>query len=430
MNNIKINQFLFYTFPSYLIIALPILLITGPFLSDLALTLIGVLFVINSLVNKIFFYYKNFFFKIFILFNFFLIISSLLSDGYVLYSLQKSIAYIRYGIFAIGVYYLVDKNPDLIKKVFFSLLFCFLALSLDGFLQFFTGENILGYTKYATRISSFFDKELVLGSYLARLFPILFGFFILIYGEKKNHLIFLCLVIVFISSEIIIFLSGERTAFFFLNLSTLFIILLSPKYKILRFSILAISILLIFIISQKYPIYKERIFDQTISQLNISSDKKENIFDQIKNKDIYIFSYRHHQHYLSAYKIFLDNKIFGIGPKNFRNICKNDKYFINEYSCTTHPHNTYMQLLAETGLVGFIIIFSTFIFLVILCLKQFALQFFKKDFVFNSYQIFLLSAIFITLWPFAPSGNFFNNWINVIYFFPVGFLLQTLKKNN
>ena len=63
MNNIKINQFLFYTFPSYLIIALPILLITGPFLSDLALTLIGVIFVINSLVNKIFFYYKNFFLK-------------------------------------------------------------------------------------------------------------------------------------------------------------------------------------------------------------------------------------------------------------------------------------------------------------------------------------------------------------------------------
>ena len=194
--------------------------------------------------------------------------------------------------------------------------------------------------------------------------------------------------------------------FFFLNLSTLFIILLSPKYKILRFSILAISILLIFIISQKYPIYKERIFDQTISQLNISSDKKENIIDQIKNKKIFIFSHKHHQHYLSAYKIFLDNKIFGIGPKNFRNICKNDKYFINEYSCTTHPHNTYIQLLAETGLVGFIIIFSTFSFLIILCLKQFVLQFLKKDFVFNSYQIFLLSAIFITLWPFAPSEIF------------------------
>ena len=23
------------------------------------------------------------------------------------------------------------------------------------------------------------------------------------------------------------------------------------------------------------------------------------------------------------------------------------------YSCTTHPHNTYMQLLAETGIIGF-----------------------------------------------------------------------------
>ena len=185
MNNIKNNELFFHKFPSYLLIFLPILLITGPFLSDLALTLIGVIFVINSIKNKIYFYYKNFFFKIFLLFYFFIIISSLVSEGYVLFSLQKSLTYIRFGIFALGVYYLVDKDPDIIKKVFFSLLFCFLILSLDGFLQFFTGENILGYTKYSTRISSFFGNELVLGSYLARLFPILFGFFILIYGNKK-----------------------------------------------------------------------------------------------------------------------------------------------------------------------------------------------------------------------------------------------------
>ena len=269
-----------------------------------------------------------------------------------LYSLSKSVPYIRFGLFSIGVFYLIDQNPALIKKVFYSLLLCFLILSLDGFLQFFTGENILGYTKYDTRISSFFDKELVLGSYLARLFPILFGFFILLYGSKTNNFVFLCLVAIFVSSEIIIFLSGERTAFFFLNLSAIFILFLSPKFKLLRMLMLLISIFFIFLISLKFPIYKERIFDQTLTQLNISTEKNEKIVDQIKNKDFYIFSYRHNQHIISAYNIFLDNKVIGIGPKNFRNICKEEKYNINEYSCTTHPHNTYVQLLSETGLVG------------------------------------------------------------------------------
>ena len=414
MINTKSNDFLFHKFPSYLLIALPIFLVTGPFLSDFAVTTIGLLFVINSIKNKIYFYYKNIFFKIFIIFYFFLIISSFSSDGYILFSLEKSVTYIRFGIFALAVFYLVDNNPHLIKKVFFSLLFCFFILSADGFLQFFTGENILGYTKYATRISSFFDEELVLGSYLSRLFPILFGFFILIYGEKKNKFIFFCLIIIFISAEIIIFLSGERTAFFFLNLSALVILILSPKFKILRFSMLFISLLVIFLISLKFPIYKERIFDQTLTQFNISYKKNENIFDQIKNKDIYIFSHRHQQHYSAAYSIFLDNKVFGIGPKNFRNICKKEKYNINKYSCTTHPHNTYIQLLTETGLIGFLIIFSIFIFIMICCFKHLALQFFKKKFLFNSYQISLLSAVLITLWPFVPTGSFFNNWINII----------------
>ena len=68
MNGIKIDEIFLHKLPSYLLISLPILLITGPFLSDFALTLIGILFVINSIKNKIYYYYNNFFFKIFIIF--------------------------------------------------------------------------------------------------------------------------------------------------------------------------------------------------------------------------------------------------------------------------------------------------------------------------------------------------------------------------
>ena len=62
------KKFFFETFPSYLIILLPVLLITGPFLSDLAVSLIAFIFIINSLKNNLSKYYKNIFFKIFIFF--------------------------------------------------------------------------------------------------------------------------------------------------------------------------------------------------------------------------------------------------------------------------------------------------------------------------------------------------------------------------
>ena len=36
------------------------------------------------------------------------------------------------------------------------------------------------------------------------------------------------------------------------------------------------------------------------------------------------------------------------------------------------------------------------------------------------------------LWPITTNGNFFNNWLNLISFYLLGFLLhaQFLKKNN
>ena len=41
---------------------------------------------------------------------------------------------------------------------------------------------------------------------------------------------------------------------------------------------------------------------------------------------------------------------------------------------------------------------------------------------------FLLFAIFLTLFPFIPTGNFFNNWLSCLYFIPIGFLLYVSYK--
>ena len=68
--------------------------------------------------------------------------------------------------------------------------------------------------------------------------------------------------------------------------------------------------------------------------------------------------------------MFLSNPLFGVGPKNFRMLCNDEKYFV-KHGCSTHPHNTYVQLLSETGIVGFIPIISIFFILSFVFLKQF-----------------------------------------------------------
>ena len=71
--------------------------------------------------------------------------------------------------------------------------------------------------------------------------------------------------------------------------------------------------------------------------------------------------------------MFKENKIFGQGPNAYRYLCSDQRFKLNYWSCSTHPHNYYFQLLAETGLVGFIFIFGAFLMVLFRCFKIFFL---------------------------------------------------------
>lgn len=408
------KNFFFETLPSYLIISLPILLITGPFLSDLAVSIISIIFIFNSFQNNLKKYYNNVFVKIFILFWIILICSSLLSNN-VIISLKNSFFYFRFGLFSLCFWYLLERNKFILKYLFVSILICFFSLIIDGYIQYTLGKNIFGIEMYReNRVSSFFGSELILGSYLSRLFPILFGLFVYL-DQKKSKKFLILITFIFIFTEGLIFLSGERLALFFMNFSAIYIILMIDNYKIYRLWTYVISIFLILILFNIYPKSKERIIDQTIN-------------DMTKNDSgqLYIFSKPHHDMYTSAYRMFLDNTFFGVGPRQYRNECVN--YIVSEYSCETHPHNTYMELLSEAGVFAFLIISSIFTYLCFISFRHFIYRFLKKKKSrLNDFQICLLSAVLISLWPFSPSGSFFNNWMSIVYFIPVGIILWQVE---
>ena len=333
-------------------------------------------------------------------------------------SLKISFFYFRFGVFVIAMGTLLSFDDKFVKYFFYSIFICFTSLILDGFYQYFNGENILGW-KNSYRTSSFFGDELILGGYLSRLWPIFFGLSIFII-KKKNHLYFL-LLIIFILSEVLIFLSGDRSAFFYINLSAFFVILFSRKLVKLRIFTLLSSILIIIIISFINPTAKERVFDHTLSQMNLTKDKKNN------NDKVYIFTKEHNNIYIASYKMFLDNKIFGVGVKNFRNFCSNPKYQINGINaCNTHPHNTYLQILTETGLVGFIYLLFILFYFCKYLLKHLVYRF-RGKYYFSDFEICVLSGIAIYIWPFIPTGNIFNNWLNVAMYLNLPFLIWSRK---
>ncbi len=421
----KKKVFFFDTIPNFIIILIPVLLITGPFLPDLGVSIVALIFLINSKVNNLSKYFNNIYFKFFIIFWIILILSSLFSEN-VISSLRTSFFYFRFGLFSLCFWYLIEKDQIILKYLFYSITLCFVGLIIDGYIQYFYGKNILGIEIYSNnRVSSFFGSELILGSYLARFFPILFGLFIFIDQKSKvknKNLLFL-MTLTFVLAEGLIVLSGERVALFFMNMSAIFIILMINNYKKYRFWTYVGSLLLIFSLIFFFPQTKNRIINQTINDFTSNPSTTEN---EKQTSKIYVFTKAHNDMYVTGLKIFKDNKLFGVGPRQYRNICKD--YSVSKLACQNHPHNTYIELLSEAGFFAFIIVFTTFLLIVIFSITHLFQLLLKKKILFNDFELCILSAIIISLWPLVPTGSFFNNWMSVVYYFPVGiFLWQRLK---
>ncbi|WP_082256596.1 O-antigen ligase family protein [Candidatus Pelagibacter communis] len=418
-NNIKVS------FSEILFVSLPILLISGPLLSDFAITFISLAFLFEKIYRNDFSAIKDKYFYIFLIFWIYLVINSLLNNINP-DSLKISFSYIRFGLFVFAAAELIKKNEKLIIYFFYCLLFCFCILIFDGFLQYFSGKNLMGIEIYDDgRISSLFGDELILGSYISRLWPILFGLAILLKHDYKIN--FKILILIFILSEVLVFLSGERSSFFFINLSAIFLILTMKDNKKIRLITLTISLILITIISAINSDAKKRIIDKTFKQMNLSNFVDEAKKIENNETNIYIFSKNHNEIYKASLSIFLDNKLFGVGLKNFRHFCSKEKYFKSRLSCSTHSHNHYVQFLTELGLFGFtfiICLFALLLFKIFSHLKKI----FEGQYLFDDFELCMISCILISLWPIIPTGNFFNNWLSILYYLPLVFIKWNIEK--
>lgn len=412
---------------NYFILLIPFALITGPFLPDLIVSISSLIFLIISIKYKLIKYYNNIYFKFFLAFWVYILFLSFFSLE-VLISLKTSVFYIRFGIFCILIYYIIDNNENFIKYFSLSLFIAFGLVLLDAYVQYFFGSNIIGIkSPQANRLSSFFGEELIVGSFLSRLFPMVLAFGILM-SKKLSRFIGILSLIYLILTDVIIFLSGERTSFGFLVIVNIAYIFFVYKFRFIRFFGFIVSVVVIIFFINNDELVKNRMIDETIKKFYVEK-KNENSSEKKIEKKLTTFTEVHNSHYQTALKMFKINPIFGIGPKMYRYECSDKRYATGEFYCTTHPHNTYIQLLAETGIIGFSFIFVLLINVIIFFIKKLKKLFFKHS-IRDDYRTCLMIAFSITLFPLAPSGNFFTNWLNIIYFLPVGFYLHSVLKND
>jgi O-antigen ligase len=401
-----LNNFLFY-----LICLLPAALLTGSFFPDLIISLCSLTFLFILIIRKKN-YFRNYFFYLFLIFWLILVTSSLLSKN-PFFSLETSIFYIRFFIFSLSIYYLLIERLFNFKIFTNFLLFIILLLIFDSHFQYFSGYNILGFKlESPLRVSSFFRDELKMGSFLFRIFPILL--ILLIFLNNKKLYLFL---IPAVFSSII--LSGERTSIILSIIFFLVVVILKIKFKekILIISSLFLVLIIQFSFNDSFKYnFTERMNKEFVF------GKLDNPTKELEKKFRFkFFTNLHTEMYNTSYEMFLDKKFLGHGPKMYRIICK--EYDIK--TCSTHPHSFVIQLLAETGIVGFLFYLAFFVFVI----KDFFYFFLFKS-INSNYVIILSLLIIINLFPLAPSGNFFNNWLNCIMYLPLGFYFFFRKRIN
>lgn len=381
----------------YLNYSIIIFLISGPAIPDLIVTAISIFFLIKILKSHKFdenYYFISFCFCLLLIPNFF---SNHFPAPFV-----EQIINIRYFLFALYMATLAKINLDKLIKV---MLYCTLVISFDLAFQYIFKFNIIGIPinpdHNLSRASSFFGDELIAGSYILKFSLPVVGYYLF----KKDFLISYFLILIYL---IAIIFSGERMSFLLYGLGILIFIVFHKN--ILEKIIIAFSILFICILS----FY---IFDGV-------KNRVDNFVVSLGFKEEKLRDFGHPAHYLTAYEIFKKNKITGTGHKTFRIECDDKKIVdkINSKSpgCTTHPHNNYLEMMSDSGLIGLLgfILFAIFIIT----------KSIKNNILYSEKSGFLISAIII-FWPISSAGNFFNNRIAITNFFIFGVLLYFSEKN-
>lgn len=406
MVNFKIKNYLLFL--DLLILLTPIAFIVGPAVINIFSFLFSILFIYFSVKEKNFNWIKNNFVRFFIILWLYFFFKSFLATD-VINSLKTSLAFIRFLLTTLIIAYYGFKiiNFNKIIKVWFIII---LFLCFDIFLQFIVGKNITGNMAIEGRLSGLFGEELIAGSFLSQIIAPIFSYiFYLIFFKNfskiKKMLLFTFVVFILFTSLI----TGERMNFIFLLSLYFFLIaiILIFKKKVKFFLFIFLSSLILFIATINFSDYL----------LNRYNEFKSIVFD-VNNSSW-------GKLYNSAYRLWLKKPIIGYGLKNYRVNCDLELIDINPVSkhqlCSTHPHNLYLEILSETGVIGLILFLSMIYF-------YFKTLFFKMRFQLNKISVLTIIAcsmsIFLILWPIKTSGSFYTSWNGMFLWILMGISLN------
>ena len=398
------------------------------------------------------------------------------SENVNLEKLIKSILLFRYFLTLIIIYFLNEKNVINFKYFFISAAFLPIIVSLDVILQYSIGFNLTGLKTFGHHNTGIFGNELIAGGYIQRFsfFSILLGFFIF---KNKRNLKFILTVILICILGTGILVSGNRMPLILFLFGLMLLFLYKKNFnKIIPTSLLCFSILF-YIIASNHSwtsrmyvsfflnikgILTERFVDRDAVEIDAprvqlkneaaaatkaeaNAAGKNNLDESPRTREFFSFlgdTMHHSRLFLSALEIWEKNKIFGNGIKSFRIDCYKLKaqalesleklnidynYTRNKKNrlCSTHPHNYFIEILVESGIVGLSIIVLIGVLFIVFIFRNFKI--FKENNIENLFLLAATISLFLEAFPFKSTGSAFTT-SNLTYIILLASIILSYKK--
>ena len=373
----------------------------GPFIllierspADLWLTVMALAFVGRVIITKQTDWLKVFWVRAAFAFWAVTLLSAALSDAPA-YAIGEAFIWMRFPLFAMATVFWLTLDKRLLYAMLASTAAGLIVMS--GILS----AELLIEGQKGGRLSWPYG-DLVPGNYVAKVGLPVFTVMVALAVSVKNRIAVLSGIVALFTMFISI-MTGERINFLIRACGGMLAGLVwKPRWN--RYlALVAVEVLAVALLFTAAPDVSNRYINKFINQLPTGN----------------------HSPYYNTMKpgmiAFEQSPILGIGTGNFRNMCPELVADMPRMECHPHPHNFYIQMLGETGIIGFIVGTIFLWSIIVTCFKA---SWKNRDNVVLATSWVIPFGLF---WPIASSADFFGQWNNIFMWSAVALALGAVN---
>ncbi len=394
-------------FCQWLVIALPVLLFCGKVTSDIAMSVIAVLFLVHSTLYGDFSWVRDRWMQVSILLTAYMCLRAIITEEPSWFNLGYSLTWIRFPVAAAALACWILPDERIRKRLFMSLSGALAFIIADCLFQFFHGTDIFGHGPFPfeglQRLTGPFSNPRPGITIVWLIFPIMLGW-AKPYAPKPAWL-----TLIVATTLVTVFLTGERMALLLLLMGIGICFLGKPRLRVFLVVGVEAALMVGRLLVQDHPEVEKR---------------------QVGATQAAVVSFSHTSYGLTARSsayIFKYNPIFGSGVRSFKTECRKPEYGpvkdpqLLASRCPMHPHNLYLGWLSEYGFVGFVLYFTMAGFWL---LDLFVL---RKYWWNAPIMIGLVVTLFIRLWPISAGTSHFSAWSAVPFWLCMGWFYTFVR---